>query len=86
MADREVKLGLMTYMNEKGVPGCYGFQGETVKVHEDDLERFDKLNVQPGGDEPFDPRRQQEPMITGGPEEEPEEEPAPKKAPAKKAT
>jgi hypothetical protein len=87
MAEREVKLGLMTYMDEQGRAGRIGFQGDTVKVHEDDLARFDELNVQPGGDEPFDPRRRQESMITGEvPEEEAEPEPTAKKAPAKKAT
>jgi hypothetical protein len=84
MAEREVKLGLMTYMNEKGVRGLIGFQGEIVAVHEDDLARFDELNKQPGGDEPFDPRRRQESMITGDVPEE--EEPKKRVPPVKKAT
>jgi hypothetical protein len=77
MADREIKIGLATYTNEAGQQGCYGFQGDTVKVHEDDLERFDELNEQPGGDEPFVPQRVPEEVYAS-------ETPAPKKAAPKK--
>jgi hypothetical protein len=66
MAEREIKLGLMTYVNEAGDKGCVGFQGETVKVHQDDLERFDELNVQPGGDEPYVPQRVPEEVVAPG--------------------
>ncbi len=53
MAKRTVKTGLATYVNAKGDAGCIGFQGEEVDVHADDVERFDSLNEQPGGDDPY---------------------------------
>lgn len=53
MAKRTVKIGLMTYTNADGVAGTVGFQGDEVDVHADDVKRFDELNVQPGGDEPY---------------------------------
>jgi hypothetical protein len=82
MPEREVKLGLMTYINEAGDKGCYGFQGDTVDVHEDYVEKFDELNVQPGGDEPYVPQREPVETVAPGGTEKPE----PKKAaaPAKK--
>lgn len=80
MPDREVKLGLMTYQDEAGNKGCIGFQGETVQVHDDDVERFDELNVQPGGDEPYVPQRVPEEVVAPGGGEKPE----PRKATAKK--
>jgi hypothetical protein len=86
MPERTILLAGESYKDEKGVDR-FGMQGEKVNVHEDDVERFDKYNVDPGP--PFQPMRVPEPMITGGPEEEEEPEPEPAKktaAPAKKAT
>lgn len=57
MAKRTVKTGIATYVNAKGVAGTIAFQGDEVDVHPDDVERFDSLNEQPGGDEPHDPGR-----------------------------
>jgi hypothetical protein len=58
MAKRTVKTGIATYVNAKGQAGSVAFQGDEVDVHADDVERFDELNVQPGGDEPHEPRRE----------------------------
>ncbi|ERG63533.1 hypothetical protein L332_03585 [Agrococcus pavilionensis RW1] len=43
MAERTIRTGLGTYLRLDG-QWDYGRQGETVDVHEDDLERFDRLN------------------------------------------
>ena len=64
MAKRTVKIALMTYQNAKGLGGCIGFRGEEVDVHADDLERFDELNVNPGGDEPWEQERVQVNMVS----------------------
>jgi hypothetical protein len=64
MPKRTVKTALATYVNAKGVAGCIGFQGEEVDVHSDDVERFDELNVQPGGDEPYEEPRASVNMLT----------------------
>jgi hypothetical protein len=58
MPKRTVKTGLATYVNAKGQAGSVGFQGEEIDVHPDDVERFDALNEQPGGDDPHEPRRE----------------------------
>lgn len=48
MAEREVKIGGATFLRADGpddtVLWGFALQGETVDVHEDDLERFDRLN------------------------------------------
>jgi hypothetical protein len=44
MATREIKLGVVSYVDAKGL-NQFGTLGETVNVHEDDVERFDRLNV-----------------------------------------
>ncbi len=49
MASRIVKLGFVVFTDVDGRPTT-GYQGDTVDVHEGDLERFDSLNVLPGGD------------------------------------
>lgn len=64
MPKRTIKTGIGTYTNEKGVVGCFGFQGQEVDVHADDVERFDGLNEQPGGDEPHDPQRASVDMLS----------------------
>lgn len=46
MADRTVKLGFVVYTDVDGRPAT-GYLGDDVKVHKDDLERFDRLNVVP---------------------------------------
>lgn len=58
MPKRTVKTGLATYRNASGQSGCVAFRGDEVDVHADDVERFDSLNEQPGGDEPFDSGRE----------------------------
>lgn len=51
MAKRTIKTALGTYQDAKtGNVGAFGFRGQEVDVHDDDLERFDALNVQPGVD------------------------------------
>lgn len=57
MAKRVIKTALATYVNAKGVPGAFGYQGDEVDVHADDLERFDELNHQPGTDDDWEPER-----------------------------
>lgn len=57
MAKRTIKTGIGTYTDVKGNTGCFGFRGQEVDVHEDDLERFDSLNENPGGDEPWEQER-----------------------------
>jgi hypothetical protein len=44
MATREVKVGVMSYVNADGL-NQFGLLGATVDVHPDDVERFDRLNV-----------------------------------------
>lgn len=55
MTKRVIKTALATYVNAKGQPGCFDYQGAEVDVHPDDLERFDSLNVQPGTPEDWEP-------------------------------
>jgi hypothetical protein len=51
MTKRVIKTALGTYQDAKsGLIGAFGFRGQEVDVHADDLERFDSLNVQPGVD------------------------------------
>src|SRR5512139_4231267 len=56
MTKRVIKTGIGTYQDAKsGNVGAFGFQGQEVDVHDDDLERFDALNVQPGVEDDFAP-------------------------------
>lgn len=56
MAKRVIKTGIGTYQDAKtGREGTFGYQGQEVDVHDDDLERFDALNVQPGVPEDWEP-------------------------------
>lgn len=48
MAKRIIKTGIGTYVNADQVT-THALQGTEVDVHKTDLERFDKLNVQPIG-------------------------------------
>src|SRR5436190_20290277 len=49
MTKRVIKTALGNYRDAKsGDVGAFGFRGQEVDVHADDLERFDALNVQPG--------------------------------------
>jgi hypothetical protein len=57
MPKRTIKTGIGTYVNKDGVRE-FGFQGDEVEVHSDHVAKFDELNVQPGGDEPHEPRRE----------------------------
>ncbi len=43
MAERTIRYGIVTY---RGVDGRtrFGQLGDVVDVHEDDIERFDRLN------------------------------------------
>ena len=50
MVAREVRHGLVTYRDADGKT-THGLLGETVDVHEDDLERFDRLNGTPEGEQ-----------------------------------
>jgi hypothetical protein len=64
MAKRVIKTGLATYVNGKGLAGCFGYQGDEVDVHADDLERFDELNVQPGVDDDWEPEKHDYTTVT----------------------
>ena len=44
MAKRTIRAGIMTYRAADGREGVFGFLGDEVDVHKDDLERFDRLN------------------------------------------
>lgn len=44
MAKRTIRAGIATYRAADGREGVFGFLGDEVDVHEDDLERFDRLN------------------------------------------
>jgi hypothetical protein len=57
MAKRTIKVALATYKSAKGQGGEFGFRGQEVDVADDDLERFDELNENPGGDEPWEQER-----------------------------
>lgn len=65
MTERIVKIGEMTYVDPKGMSRRAGF-GATVDVHADNLERFDRFNQPPGGDdavpEPIDPAPEPSPL------------------------
>jgi len=56
MAERTVNIGLASYRRADGPEdtALWGFalQGEVVDVHEDDLERFDRLNGPQATDQP----------------------------------
>lgn len=49
MAERTVNIGLATYRRADGPDDTelwnFALMGSTVDVHDDDLERFDRLNV-----------------------------------------
>jgi hypothetical protein len=64
MAKRTVKVGILTYTNAKGVAGTIGYRGDEVDVHDDDLERVDELNKNPGGDEPWEQERAAVEMVS----------------------
>jgi hypothetical protein len=51
MPKRTIKTALATYRAADGTPGAFGFRGEEVDVHADDVARFDELNVEPSSDE-----------------------------------
>ncbi|AXA95457.1 hypothetical protein [Microbacterium sp. PM5] len=44
MAKRTIRAGIVTYRAADGREGVFGFLGDEVDVHKDDLERFDRLN------------------------------------------
>ena len=44
MAKRTIRAGIATYRSADGREGVFGFLGDEVDVHKDDLERFDRLN------------------------------------------
>lgn len=96
MPEREVKLSLMTYTDEAGTAGRYGFKGEKVNVHPDYVERFDELNVDQGPE--YNPQRAPVEAVAPGTvgesglteyevdDDDADDEADSKKAPAKKAT
>lgn len=43
MAKRIIRTGIGSYVDTKGL-NQFGFLGEEVDVHDDDIERFDRLN------------------------------------------
>ena len=47
-SERTVRIGGVQYRDPKGV-WRFGLQGTKVKVHPDNLERFDRLNGDPSG-------------------------------------
>lgn len=47
MAAREVVVSVAAYVDVNGVPG-FALRGDTVDVHLDHVERFDRLNIVPG--------------------------------------
>lgn len=53
MAERTIRSGIGTYQRPDGV-WTHGMLGDVVDVHEDDVERFDKLNPEPVGEEILD--------------------------------
>ena len=44
MAARTIRGGFVTYRGADGREGLFGMFGDEVDVHEEDLERFDRLN------------------------------------------
>jgi superfamily I DNA and/or RNA helicase len=65
MAERTVRAGFIVYTDASGRP-VTGYLGDEVDVHEDDLERFDRLN-------PEEPAR--EDVVPDEFDEDDEEEP-----------
>ena len=51
MPARTIRTGIGSYRDANGL-ARFGFLGETVEVHDDDLERFDRLNPEPAESEP----------------------------------
>ena len=51
MPARTIRTGIGSYRDANGLDR-FGFLGETVEVHDDDLERFDRLNPEPAESEP----------------------------------
>jgi hypothetical protein len=47
MAKRTIRAGIATYRSADGREGAFGFLGDEVDVHKDDLERFDRFNPAP---------------------------------------
>ena len=45
-SERTVRIGGIQYVNQKGA-WQFGLQGSKVKVHPDNVERFDRLNGEP---------------------------------------
>lgn len=44
MAKRTIRAGIVTYRAADGREGMFGFLGDEVDVHAEDIERFDRLN------------------------------------------
>jgi len=70
MAARTIATGIGTYQNPAGV-WTFGQLGDEVDVHEDDLERFDRLNVIQGAEPEQKPGPVEGPAV---PEGDPSEE------------
>lgn len=69
MAKRSVNVAMILFLNGKGQT-LYGFRGEEVDVHADDLDRFDGLNgeqVEPLNEPPH-PEEFLDPTAPDGPE------------------
>lgn len=87
MAEREVKIGLATFRRADAPDdtAIWGFAllGETVDVHKDDLERFDRLNgpAEPSVQPPLPAAVNDDPES-----DEDEESAAPKKRAARKSS
>lgn len=64
MPKRTIKTALATYRDKDGNAGAFGFRGDEVEVHPDDVERFDSLNAQPGGDDEHEPSRSQVSLVS----------------------
>lgn len=64
MAKRTVKVAVMTYRTADDEVGAIGYRGQEVDVHDKDVARFDELNVNPGGDEPWEAERRQVNMVS----------------------
>lgn len=56
MAERTIRSGIGTYQRPDG-QWTHGVLGDVVDVHEDDVERFDRLNPEEPVTEPAEPER-----------------------------
>jgi hypothetical protein len=75
--ERTVRIGGMSYVDQNGV-WQFGQLGAKVKVHPDNVERFDRLNGEPTSHVPVP-----EPTVPEPAQPEPDDEPVKRRGPGR---